>query len=225
MEMPGSRVLVAGATGGFGGALAGALAGAGARLVVSGRDPGRLAAVAARTGGTGVAADLADPTAPDLLVAEAAERLGGLDAVVCAVGAVAFGPVTELDDAVLGRLFTVNTLIPIRLTRAALGALGRGGMVVNVSAIVADRPTAGMAAYSATKAALTGFDAAAAREARRAGITVLDVRPPHMATGLETRPLAGAAPRLAPGRDPAEVARAVVRAMEDGRTDLDAAAT
>ncbi len=221
VEISGARVLVAGASGGLGGAIARELAGRGARLVVSGRDPGRLAAVAAATGGAPLARDLTEPTGPEQLVGEAADLLGGLDAVVCASGVVAFGAVAELDDRVLTQLFTVNTLAPIRLSRAALRALGDGGAIVNVSAIVADMPTAGMAAYSASKAALTAFDTALRREARRAGVRVLDVRPPHTETGLTGRPLAGEAPRLAAGRDPADIARRIVDALASDAAEAD----
>jgi NAD(P)-dependent dehydrogenase (short-subunit alcohol dehydrogenase family) len=221
VEIMGARVLVAGASGGLGGAIARELAARGARLAVSGRDPGRLAAAAAATGGAPLARDLTEPTGPEQLVGEAADTLGGLDAVVCAAGVVAFGPVTELDDRVLTRLFTVNTLAPIRLSRAALGSLGPGGAIVNVSAVVADMPTAGMAAYSASKAALTAFDAALRREARRAGIRVLDVRPPHTATGLATRPIAGEPPRLGAGRDPEDIARRIVDALAGDTAEAD----
>ncbi|HWH15919.1 MAG TPA: SDR family oxidoreductase [Miltoncostaeaceae bacterium] len=220
MRLAEARILVAGATGGIGGALARALSAEGARLAVSGRDAGRLAAAAAATGGTPVAADLTDPVAPEMLVAQAEEALGGLDAVVCAIGVVAFGPAQELDDAVLRQLFAINALAPIRLTRAALDRLAPGGVVVNVSAVTADQPTAGMAAYSASKAALTAFDAAVHREVRRRGLRVLDVRPPHTETGLAGRPLAGEAPRLAAGRDPDEIARAVVAAMAADATEV-----
>lgn len=221
MEITGARVLVAGASGGLGGAIARELATRGARLAVSGRDPGRLAAIARATGGTPLARDLTEPTGPEQLVGEAADALGGLDAVVCAAGVVAFGPVTELDDRILTRLFTINTLAPIRLSRAALGALGAGGAIVNVSAIVAEMPTAGMAAYSASKAALTAFDTALRREARRAGVRVLDVRPPHTETGLATRPIAGEPPRLAAGRDPQDVARRIVDALAGDAAEAD----
>jgi len=221
VEIRDARVLVAGATGGLGGAIARVLHAEGARLAVSGRDPARLAAVAAQTGAAPLPADLTDPVAPEMLVGAAADALGGLDAVVCAIGVVAFGPVTELDDAVLRTLFTVNALAPMRLTRAALGRLERGGVVVNLSAITADLPTAGMAAYSASKGALTAFDAAAHREARRGGRRVLDVRPPHTETGLAERPIAGSPPRLSRGLEPEEVARAVVRAMREDRDEVD----
>jgi cyclic-di-GMP-binding biofilm dispersal mediator protein len=213
MEMRNAAVVIAGASGGFGSALAGAFADEGARLVVSGRDDDRLAAVAEASGAHAHAADLREPQAPEKLIAAAAAHLGALDVVVCSVGVVAFGPTVDLDDAVLLDLFAINALVPMRLTRAALGALQKGGTIINISGIVAEQPTAGMAAYSASKAALSAFDVAARREARRMGIRILDVRPPHMETGLSDRPLAGQPPKLPTGRDPNEVARLIVAAV------------
>jgi len=216
------RVLVTGATGAFGGAIARELASRGARLALHGRDPARLEAVAAELGAVvATAADLTGAGEPDRIVAASADALGGLDVAVCAVGVVAFGPAREVDDATLATLMDVNLLVPIRLTRAAAARMERGATVVNVSAIVAEMPTAGMAAYSASKAALTAFDRASGRELRREGIRVIDVRPPHLDTGLETRPIAGEPPRLPPGRDAADWARMVADAIEEpGRTEV-----
>lgn len=211
-----TRVLVAGATGALGGAVARELAARGAALALHGRDAGRLDALARELGaGAAVAADLSVAGEPERLAAEAAEALGGLDAVVCAVGVVAFGPARALDDATLEALVAVDLVAPLRLTRAAAEHLGRGGVIVNVSAVTAELPTAGMAAYSAAKAALTAFDRAAARELRREGIRLVDVRPPHLDTGLETRPIAGTAPRLAAGQAAAAWARRIADALED----------
>ncbi|MFM7212086.1 MAG: SDR family NAD(P)-dependent oxidoreductase, partial [Actinomycetota bacterium] len=148
------------------------------------------------------------------------------DGIVNAAGAVAFGPVDELSDEVLIELFTLDTLAPIRLLRAALPSLresaaaGRDPFVVHVSAVVAEQPMPGMAAYSAAKAALMAYDAAAARELRREGIRLIDARPPHTETGLATRPLAGQAPRLAEGLSPDAVAQRIVDAIANGDKDL-----
>ena len=211
-----TRALVTGATGAGGGAVARELASRGARLALHGRDADRLAEIAAELGAaSATAADLTAEGAPDRVVAESADALGGLDVAVCAVGVVAFGPVREVDDATLDALVRVNLLAPLRLTRALAGRMERGATIVNISAIVAEMPTAGMAAYSASKAALTAFDRAGGRELRREGIRVVDVRPPHLDTGLETRPIAGEAPRLPRGQDAAEWARRVVDAVED----------
>lgn len=221
-----AAVLLTGASGGLGRPLARRLAEAGARLVVSARDTARLGGVP----GHPVAADLTLPGRPEQLVAQALDHLGRLDVLVHAAGAVAFGPVADADDDLLDELFLLDVIGPVRLLRSAVphlraSAAERGGAVaVVVSAVVAEQPQAGMAAYSAAKAALTAFDAALAKELRRDRVRVLDVRPPHTETGLATRPLAGSAPRLPPGLDPEVVAARIVRAVVDDERDLPASA-
>ncbi len=221
-------MLVAGATGGLGAPLCRRLAGAGARLTLLGRDRERLELLGLDA--ALVAADLRAPETAERAVAAAVSSHGRLDGLVVASGAVAFGPAGELPDAVLVDLFLVNTLAPIRLLRAALPQLtasageGRSPFAVHLSAVVAEQPTAGMAAYSASKAALTAFDAAAGRELRRAGIRVIDARPPHTETGLAQRPLAGSAPRLPHGLDPEAVAARVMAALAGDERDLPSAA-
>ncbi len=221
----GKHYLVVGATGGLGSAISQELAGAGAELTVSGRDPHKLAALARTLGpavvGT-IEADLADPAAPARLATAAQQR--PIDGLILAAGVVAFGPLTELDDDDLDQLFLINTLGPIRVVRALVPYLGEGSTLVSLSAVVAESPTAGMAAYSASKAALSGFDKAMALELRRAGVRVIDVRPPHTETGLATRPIAGDPPRLPAGKQPAEVARRIVRAIVDDEKDVPASA-
>lgn len=132
----------------------------------------------------------------------------------------------DVPDEVLTDLFVVNALAPIRLIQAALphllesGTDGRSPFIVNLSAVVAEQPTAGMAAYSASKAALTAYDSAAARELRRAGIRLIDARPPHTETGLANRPIAGSAPRLPHGLAPEDVAARIVAAILHDEVDL-----
>jgi cyclic-di-GMP-binding biofilm dispersal mediator protein len=213
MEMTGARALVLGATGGFGSQVAHSLADRGAVLAVHGRDAVRLADLAAGIGATPLAADLTAPGAVDTVVDDAAAALGGLDIVVMSAGAVAFGAVADLDEQVLRQVVDLDLVVPILVARAATRHLGEGGVIAMVSAVVAEQPMAGLAAYSAAKAGLTAFDVAFRREMRRAKVRVLDARPPHMETGLATRPLAGEPPGLAQGRDPREVADELVAAI------------
>jgi len=217
MEMNGARALVIGATGGFGGQVARSLASRGAAVAVSGRDAERLAQIATDVNGPARAGDVTAPGVPDQLLAWAADELDGLDVVVMAAGAVAFGPVAEITDDTLRAVMDLDLIAPIQVARAAANVLGEGGVIVQVSAVVADQPMAGLAAYSAAKAGLTAFDVAFRREMRRVKVRVLDARPPHMETGLATRPIAGTAPGLAAGADPREYADALVAAIaEDG---------
>jgi short-subunit dehydrogenase len=225
-ELSGLRVLVVGATGGLGSRIARRLSDAGAVLALSARDAGRLDSlgITAQT----IAADLSSGSAA--LVAEAENRLGGLDALVIASGVVAFGPASGLAAETAADLFAVNVVTPIELIGAALPALsrsaeaGRKPVVVTISGIVAESPTAGLAAYSASKAALAAFMVAAGRENRRAGIRMLDARPGHTETGLVTRAIAGVAPAFPAGLDPDHVAASIVDAIASGARDLPSSA-
>jgi short-subunit dehydrogenase len=221
-DLASAHVLVLGATGGLGWAIAGSLAAARCRLTLSGRAPARLEGLATELGDavvTPVVADLTRPDGPASAV-RASVDAAPLTGVVNAAGVVAFGPVEELDDDTLDEVLLLDLVAPIRLARAAVGALPEGGFLVQVSAVVAERAMPGMAAYSAAKAGLTAFDAALATELRRRRIRVLDVRPPHTETGLTTRPIAGQAPRLPQGLTPEVVADRVVQALREDERDL-----
>jgi cyclic-di-GMP-binding biofilm dispersal mediator protein len=227
-DMQGRSVLVTGASGGLGAPLVRALVEQGAALTLVGRDVTRLQALGVP--GPMVAVDLRRAGAAERAVAAAVDSYGALDGVVVAAGAVAFGPALETPDQVLVDLFTLNTLAPVRLLRAAAPALqasaqaGHQPFFCTISAVVAEQPVAGMAGYAASKAAITSFDAAVARELRRAGIRVLDARPPHTETGLADRPLHGTAPRLPVGLSAESVAQRIMRALLDGERDLPASA-
>ncbi|MGR2752893.1 SDR family NAD(P)-dependent oxidoreductase [Agromyces arachidis] len=223
-HIDGSRALVVGATGVLGTLVAERLAAGGARLALSGRDGARLAERAAD--GAGIAVDLTDEEAPESVVRRAVETLGGLDVIVLAAGVVGFDSVAATADQDLETLFTVNALAPMRIVSAALPALresaeaGREPVVLALTGIVAELPTAGLASYSASKAALAAYFTAAGRELRRSGIRLLDARPGHTETGLADRPLFGTAPKFPQGHAPDAVADRLVRAIRDGETAL-----
>jgi cyclic-di-GMP-binding biofilm dispersal mediator protein len=218
MEISGRSFLVAGASGGLGSPVTRELAARGAALTLVARDESRLGAIpveAAR-----VAADLRLPGEAERAVEAAIAEHGRLDGVVNAAGAVAFGPAVETSTDTVEDLFLANTFLPIFLFHAALARLEDGGVLVNVTGVVAEQPVAGMAAYSASKAAVSAWLAAVRREVRRRGITVIDARPGHTETGLAGRPVAGIPPPFKPGHDPAAVARRLVQAIVDDEPDL-----
>ena len=227
-DLDGSRVLVVGATGVLGTLISERLAAGGARLALSGRDQARLSERSAH--GTPVAGDLTDDDAPESIVAQSVEALGGLDGVVLAAGVVGFDTAAETAAHDLETLFTVNTLAQMRVISAAIPALldsasaGRKPVVVALTGIVVELPTAGLASYSASKAALTAYLTAAGRELRRSGIRLLDAHPGHTETGLAGRPLFGTAPAFPAGHDPAAVADRVVQAIVNGETALPSSA-
>lgn len=218
-ELDGAVVAVVGASGALGARIARGAAERGATVVLVGRDTGRLRAVLENA--EVVVGDLGDATLGERVVEAATAVHGRLDGVVNAAGVVAFGPLTDTEDAVVEELFLTNVLGPLFLARRVVPALAeRGGFLVNLSAVVAEQPMAGMAVYSASKAALTAADRALTRELRRSGVDVVDVRPPHTETGLAGRPLAGEAPRLREGLDPDVVATAVLDAIERGAHEV-----
>ncbi|GAA1106274.1 SDR family NAD(P)-dependent oxidoreductase [Nocardiopsis metallicus] len=198
MEIEGSRVLVAGATGVLGGHISRALSADGARLVLAGRDEDALEALASETGAATLVFDALDSESCAAVVARAAGELGGLDALIVAFGVVAFGPEADTEDWVTEHVFQVNALAPMTMLRAALKELEPGGSVAVITAVTADYPTAGMATYSASKSALSAWLQASRAEYRRKKVSVLDIRAPHMDTGLAHRAVAGAPPARLP---------------------------
>lgn len=211
---------VVGASGGLGSAVTGQLLENGATVLLAGPHIDRLSTLEGPRS-TSVELDLRDPRAGDHLAALAMERHGRLDGMINAAGVVAFGPLLETDDTVIEELFLTNVIGPLWLLKRLIPLLAdSGGFVVNLSAVVAERPLAQMATYSATKAAITAADRALARELRRMRIDVCDVRPPHAETGLAQRPLAGVAPELPGGLPPERVASVVIDAILSGRSEV-----
>jgi NAD(P)-dependent dehydrogenase (short-subunit alcohol dehydrogenase family) len=212
MQLDGVRALVCGATGVLGGHIARALVDAGATVAVAGRDPERLAAIAEVCGTAPLTFDVVDADSCTRTVDQAATALGGLDLLVVATGVAGFGPATGADAAVVEELFAVNALGPMSLVRAAAPHLTRGGAVAVLSAVLADVPTAGMAEYGASKSALAAWLEVLRRENRRA-FRVIDIRPPHLDTGLVDRALAGRPPKLPPGFPIEELLTAIIEAI------------
>jgi len=212
-ELRGAHVVVVGATGVLGANIATQLAAAGARVSAIVRDHTRL------DGASVSQYALADVTDHEAL-RTALASVAPFDGVVNATGVVAFGNVVDLDDATLARLFAVNSIAPIVMLRESAVHMNDGGFFVNISGVVATQPVAGMAAYSASKAAAWAAMTAAGRELRRRRIDVIDARPGHTETGLATRPLAGVAPKMPEGLAPNVVAARIVAAITAGERDL-----
>lgn len=216
-------VAVVGASGVLGSLISRELADRGARVLLVGRSEDKLRDVGLDDA-TIVQADLTDATAGDAIIDAATTAHGRLDGLINAAGVVAFGTLADTDDAIIEELFMTNVIGPLWLMRRVAPLLTESkGFVVNISAVVAEKPMAGMTTYSATKAALTAADHALGRELRRTGVDVYDVRPPHTETGLVDRALAGEAPKLPDGLAPEVTARRIVDAIEAGQFDVPAA--
>ena len=215
-ELGGKHVVVFGATGVLGARIAAHLAAAGARVSAIVRDHTRLDGASVFQYAL---ADVTDTAAMRVAFASVAS-VAPIDGVVNASGVVAFGGIGELDDATLAKLFAVNATAPIVMLRESATLLNDGGFFVNISGVVATQPVAGMAAYSASKAAAWAAMSAVARELRRRQMDVIDARPPHTETGLASRAIAGVAPKMPVGLTPDAVAARIVAAIVAGERDL-----
>ena len=207
-DLSGAVVAVVGADGGLGHEITTVLERRGATVVRCTRSGGP---------GSDVTLDMRDARAGDALVDHVDATHGRLDGVIVAAGIVAFGDLVDTDDVVIEELFLTNAMGPMWLAKRVAPALRESqGFFVNVSGVVAEAPMPGMAAYSASKAAAASATEAIRREFRRMKVAVIDVRPPHTETGLATRPLAGDAPKMPTGLEPAAVAERIVAAIEQG---------
>ena len=212
-DVRGAVVVVVGASGGLGSAIAEAFTARGAVVIGAGRS------------GPDLRLDIRDSHASDAVVRVALGTHGRLDGVVVASGVVAFGDLASTEPVVLEELFLVNALGPLWLAQGVLAPLTESaGFFAAITGVVAEQAFPGLVAYGASKAALSHGLAGLRREVRRQGVQVLDARPPHTETGLATRPLAGTAPRMPQGLDPRRVADRIVEAIVSGDDELPAAA-
>lgn len=212
-EVADKKIVIVGATGVLGSYLAAQLTHAGAHVSAIVRDASALDSAIIEQHAV---ADITDTAA----LTAAITALAPFDGLINAAGVVAFGNIAEIDNETLTRLFAVNAVAPIVMLREGAKHIAEGGFFVNISAVVAQQPMAGMAAYSASKAGVWGAMIGAARELRRQQIDVIDARPPHTETGLANRPIAGVAPKLPTGLEPQAVAARIIAAIVAGEKDL-----
>ncbi|HEX6838057.1 MAG TPA: short chain dehydrogenase [Polyangia bacterium] len=185
------KILVIGATGTIGAAVAAAL-----------RERGHTVVAASRQGGVRV--DIDDPASVRALF----EREGDVDAVVCCAGSAAFAPLGSLSDDDFARSLRGKLMGQVNVTRSALGKLRERGSVTLTSGVLAQAPMPGSAAVSLVNAGVEGFMRAAALEAPR-GIRVNVVSPPWVKETLEKLKMDPSG-----GMPAAEVARTYVAAVE-----------
>ncbi|MGY1679643.1 SDR family NAD(P)-dependent oxidoreductase [Geodermatophilus sp. SYSU D01176] len=185
--MTSPTALVTGASRGLGAALAESLSRRGWRLVVDGRDPGRLAAAVAALPRpdlvTAVPGDVADPAHRAALATAVGERLDLLVNNASELGPTPLPRLADLPPAALERVLAVNTVAPLALVQAVLPALERAaGVVLDVSSDAAVEAYERWGGYGASKAALDRLTAVLAVE--HPALRVYAVDPGDMATDM-----------------------------------------
>ena len=217
------RVLLTGASGGLGRAIARALHARGATIVASGRRRAALAELAAELGDRvePLAADLADRTE----VAALPDRAGRVDVFVANAGLPASGRLETFSEEEVDRALDVNLRAPMQLARALVPAMAEGGAghLVFVSSLNGKLPSPGTSVYSATKYGLRGFAASLRTDLRGSGVGVTTVFPSFISeaglwadTGLDL-------PRWVRLPSPERLAAAIVAGIERDRGEIDVA--
>jgi len=220
MELSGRSVLLTGATGGLGRAIAAALADRGAILLLSARKAEALEALAESLSGAGhrvLPADLAEPGAAEQLAAEA----GGVDALVANAGLPGAGWLSDFSSEEVSRAIRVNLEAPMLMARALYpGMVDRGsGHLVFLASLAGKAASPRSSIYNATKFGLRGFALGLRADLVPKGVGVSLVSPGFIRdAGMFAD--SGASPMgLGTGR-PDQVGAAVVKAIEHDRTEL-----
>jgi 3-oxoacyl-[acyl-carrier protein] reductase len=186
LGLGGRGFLLTGASRGLGLATARALVDDGARVVISSRSADSVDAAVASLGGapaaSGIAADLADPDAAELLVGQARERLGQVDGVLISVGGPAPGTVLTTDEDAWRAGVESVLLGPLRLVRALVPHLGEGAAIGFVLSISVKQPIGHLAISNGLRPGLAMTAKALADELGPKGIRVLGLLPGTIAT-------------------------------------------
>ncbi len=221
MQIAGSSVLLTGATGGIGQALARELHARGAQLTLTGRRASVLAPLAEQLGARALAADLSERASLERLLDDAGE----IDVLIANAAIPAAGRLEDFTLAEVDRTLDVNLRAPVALARMLLAGMleRRRGHLLFVSSIAGKTVVPGNPLYHASKYALRGFAAALRTDLHGSGVGVSCVFPGFI---RDAGIFADSGVKLPPGigtRSPEDVARAVAEAIEHNRGEVDVA--
>jgi len=223
VDYAGKNVVITGGTSGFGFTTARLLTDGGARVLITGRDPDRLAAARERLGGAVVAvrSDAASPADIDALADRVKAEFGTVDALFVNAGVTLNLPFEQMTPEGYDTVFAVNAKGPYFTVQRLAPMLAEGSGVVFTTSVADVRGLPAISAYAASKAALRSMTRSLARELLDRKVRVNAVSPGPIDTGILRRSMpADTAERLAAefvarnpmGRmgEPIEVARAVL---------------
>lgn len=215
------RAIVVGASSGIGAAIASALAGRGMRVAMIARREDELRsradkinAIAGRPLASVYPADVVDFDSAETLFQTIVADLGGLDMIVYASGVMPRVDLSEYSFAKDRHVFEVNILGAMAWLNLAAERFEqqKGGTIIGISSIAADRGRRGMPAYAASKAALDTYLESLRNRLSRYGVHVLTIKPGFVATDM----IAGLSLPPVPRPISAdEAARQTLRALDD----------
>jgi short-subunit dehydrogenase len=221
MKLTGKTVLLTGATGGLGQAIAAAVADRGAQLILSSRKGDELKRLAESLPGSGhrtIVSDLAEEGAALALLAEA----GNIDVLVANAALPASGKLDSFTAEQIDRALRVNLEAPVQMTRQLIPTFTerRSGHFVFLSSIMGKTAMAGGSLYSATKFGLRGFAFCLRDDLRPFGVGVSVISPGMIGGAGMFAESGAAAPPLVGLGTPEQVGAAVVRSIERNRREL-----
>ena len=218
MNLAGRSVLLTGATGGLGHAIARRLHAEGASLVLTGRRTEVLEPLAAETAARSLAVDLTDAEAVQRLASECAD----VDVLIANAGLSASGQLTSFSLEQLDRALAVNLRAPIVLARLlAERMVARGsGHLVFMSSLAGKVGTPRGSLYSATKFGLRGFAQSLREDLRPTGVGVSTILPGFVSDAGMFHETGAKLPPGASTVTPEAVAEAVVNAIERNRGEI-----
>jgi short-subunit dehydrogenase len=215
--------LITGATGGIGMAIARRLHARGATVLLSGRRGEVLERLRGELGhrAEALACDLADRDQ----VAALPGRAGKVDVLVANAALPASGHLLGFSPAEIDRALDVNLRAPVMLARDLAPAMSeRGyGHLVFVSSLSGKAGSAGSSLYSASKFGLRGFAQGLHEDLRSAGVGVSTIFPGFIRDAGMFHESGAKLPRYIGTRKPDHVAKAVVKAIERGKLEVDVA--
>jgi NAD(P)-dependent dehydrogenase (short-subunit alcohol dehydrogenase family) len=227
----GRTVVITGAAGGIGAALARRFAREESRLALLDCDPAGVEALARELESAGafalpLACDVTSLADCESAMKSVVSATGGIDVLVNNAGITHLGGFQDVEVDVLRRVMEVNFFGSVHCTKAALPALlDRRGQVIVLSSVAGFAPLATRAGYAASKHALHGFFDSLRAEHHRDGLRVMIVCPWFVDTRIGDHALgpdgAPAAPQARSGvsalASPEQVADAIVGAAQKGR--------
>ncbi len=191
----GKHVLVTGASGGLGSALARKLAAEGARLVVTSRSMKALDELISHlpepSAATAVTADLSVPGQAEELARQALEAMGHIDVLFNNAGIGYFALMEESSEENIRHLFEVNVFSPLALAKALIPQMKArgGGRIINIVSCAGRVPIPTVGVYGGSKSALAVMSNTIRLELEPAKIEIINVYPGTISTSFEENAL------------------------------------
>lgn len=228
MQLQDKRVVLTGATGGIGQALAIQLAKQGARLGLVGTRHDALNELRDRLSRyqkevITIPADLTSEQGQKQIIHDMQTRFCGIDVLVNSAGITEFTEFSEQQPEMMERILKVNVIAPMQLTRRVLPEMleRHSGQIVNIGSTFGSIAFAYFTSYSVSKFALRGFSEALRREVSAQGVNVTYVAPRAVKTALNSAAVNQMAEKVKMNMDnPVIVAQKIVKAIIRDKKDV-----